>query len=338
MLNANRPKEIAPQYFGKVLLGLGLHTKKITQRESDHRLKKAVIFHRKALVNVFKNFKLPFPADFDVTNVTKTDKPISNNGLTVVTLTETSTEKTNQCHHFKLSNNGIYKNGNIDNIEIGKPTVKIKKQFGGWSEMQIHYTPETLLSELRAQGVLIQPTTDGNLFLDGEMSDLQFSAVKNLKPQIINFLESRNYRFAPNEHFFNDLAGCRKLFDLSNDAARRFIEYLHKKLEPAQTLEINFNQPTTEAYKAELKLIAEIERSDDLDKLKTAADDFIETHKRTRGFSDWLVNETPLFQIKIFDNSKLVESSVGNAVQVSIIALFWSGEFPDIKHEAASGK
>lgn len=127
MINANRPKEIAAQYFGKVLLGLGLHTKKITRRSSEHRLKKAVIFDRNTLINLFKNFKLPFPDNFNVTNVTKNDKPINNNGLTVVTLTEKSADGASQCYQSNLSNSATYGTGNIGNIKNPETNGNKKK-------------------------------------------------------------------------------------------------------------------------------------------------------------------------------------------------------------------
>lgn len=192
--------------------------------------------------------------------------------------------------------------------------------------MQTIYTAQTLLSELQTNGVILQPTADGNLFLDGEMSDAQFLAVKELKPQIV-YLISQNqvFLFGSNEYLFNNFEGCFRIFDSSNESAIRFIEYL-RKVETTKSLEINFNQPTSKAYKAELKLAAAIEKAihneDNLQNLRQLSDEFIKTHNRNCVFADWMIDETPLFTVKIFFDQNETDYLIGNAVQSAIFCLY----------------
>ena len=117
MMNADRPKEIAPQSFGKMIFGLGLKTKKILKRDSDHRTKKALIFDAERLGYLFKIYNLPVSEDFNVTNVTKSDNSNENNGLAMVTSNGSSNENDPVCYQPNSSNKSTYENGNIGNIK-----------------------------------------------------------------------------------------------------------------------------------------------------------------------------------------------------------------------------
>ena len=122
MMNANRKKEIAAQSFGKMIFGLGLKTKKIVKRSSQHRTKKALIFDAERLAYLFRIYNLPVSEEFNVTNVTKTDNPSKNNDLTMVTSSSPSNGNGTVCYQPNSSKESTYKNGNIGNIknaEIG---------------------------------------------------------------------------------------------------------------------------------------------------------------------------------------------------------------------------
>lgn len=119
-INAKRQKEIEIRYFGKLIIGLGLHTKKILRRDSDHRDKKAIVFDYNRLSYLFKMYDLnstPEFQKFNVTNVTKTDKPNADKRLGLVTLEEKNADAENQCHQTKQSNNSTYGGGDIGDIK-----------------------------------------------------------------------------------------------------------------------------------------------------------------------------------------------------------------------------
>ncbi len=124
MMNANRPKEIAPQSFGKMIFGLGLKTKKIVKRSSEHRTKKAIVFDAERLGYLFQIHSLPVSADFNVTNVTKNDNSNDCKGLEVVTSNGTGNDSGSICYQSKLSNISTYENGNIGNIKNAETEAK----------------------------------------------------------------------------------------------------------------------------------------------------------------------------------------------------------------------
>lgn len=117
MMNADRPKEIAPQSFGKMIFGLGLKTKKILKRDSDHRDKKAIIFDAERLDYLFRIYNLPVSEEFNVTNVTKNGNSNDYKPLEVVISNELSDKQGLVYHHSKLSNISTYKNGDIGDIK-----------------------------------------------------------------------------------------------------------------------------------------------------------------------------------------------------------------------------
>jgi hypothetical protein len=124
MMNADRPKEIAPQSFGKMVFGLGLKTKKIVKRSSEHRTKKAIVFDAERLGYLFQIHSLPVSADFNVTNVTKNDNSNDCKGLEVVTSNGTGNDSGSICYQSKLSNISTYENGNIGNIKNAETEAK----------------------------------------------------------------------------------------------------------------------------------------------------------------------------------------------------------------------
>jgi hypothetical protein len=125
MMNANRPqpKEISAQSFGKMIFGLGLKTKKIVKRSSEHRLKKAIVFDVERLGYLFRIYNLPVSKEFDVTNVTKNDKPLEGIGLAMVTSNGNSNRQENVCYQSNSSNQNTYTNGNIGNIKNAETRV-----------------------------------------------------------------------------------------------------------------------------------------------------------------------------------------------------------------------
>ncbi len=56
------------------------------------------------------------------------------------------------------------------------------------------YTPEILISQLRAEGVILERREGGKLFIDGELSDVWLDAVKRFKPQILDILAAPNIK------------------------------------------------------------------------------------------------------------------------------------------------
>lgn len=202
------------------------------------------------------------------------------------------------------------------------------------------YTAQNLLSELTGQGVLVQPTETGNLFLDGEISDAQFSAIKELKPAIVALLNSRVYRFGTNEHLFFNLDSAFRAFDVSSDAANQFFFALLDRNEnddpnDARLFingdEIIFNQPSQFAYKSELKVCASIRSSEFPAKI---FNEFIDTHAAGASLGEWMQNkDAPLWQVNIFDGEKVIKSAVCNSIQTAILCGYWSAKNPDVKHE-----
>jgi len=124
MMNANRPKEIPPQSFGKMIFGLGLKTKKIVKRSSDHRLKKAIVFDTERLGYLFRIYNLPVSREFDVTNVTKKANFNNDNDLTAVTSNGLDNKQGLVCYQPKPSKESTYGNGNIGNNKNGGTAAK----------------------------------------------------------------------------------------------------------------------------------------------------------------------------------------------------------------------
>jgi hypothetical protein len=131
MMNANRPqpKEISAQSFGKLIFGLGLKTKKIVKRSSEHRLKKAIVFDIERLGYLFRIYNLPVSQEFDVTNVTKNANSFSNSGLSVVTNNGLGNEQDLVCYQPKPSKESTYGNGNIGNNKSNGTGAKQLKVF-----------------------------------------------------------------------------------------------------------------------------------------------------------------------------------------------------------------
>jgi hypothetical protein len=129
MMNADRQKEISSQGFGKMILGLGLKTKKIVKRSSDHRLKKAIVFDAARLGYLFKIHSLPVSQEFNVTNVTKTHNSNTSSHLAVVTNSNSDKIQDSICHQPNLSKETSYKNGNIGNKHITEIATKVKTAF-----------------------------------------------------------------------------------------------------------------------------------------------------------------------------------------------------------------
>lgn len=117
MMNAGRQKEIAAQSFGKMIIELGLFTKQILCRSSQHRRKRAIVFDYERLGYLFKIHNLPVSKEFNVTNVTKTRKTNDDKGLEVVTLNETNPEQEKVCDQAKRENKSTYESGHIGHIE-----------------------------------------------------------------------------------------------------------------------------------------------------------------------------------------------------------------------------
>lgn len=202
------------------------------------------------------------------------------------------------------------------------------------------YTAQTLLSELTTQGVFIQPTTAGKLRLDGELTDLQFEAVKELKPELINLLNSRVYRFGTNEHLFFNLNSAFRVFDVSNEAANQFFFELVNRNEnddpndPRLFIngdEIIFNQPSIYAYKSELQICESIRDGEIPAKVFS---EFIRTHSAGVPLGEWMqLKDAPLWQVNIFDDKGQIEFAVCNSVQAAIMCGFYSAKNPDAKHD-----
>ena len=205
-----------------------------------------------------------------------------------------------------------------------------------------NYTAQTLLSELQNQGVVIQPASGGNLFVDGEMTAEQLEAVKVLKPQIINAInKNQTFRFAENEYLLWDMEKCLQIFSVENESACRVAGYIAKKdnsLKENGKDSICFCYPTSSAYIAALKLAEGVlmNESGEItgESLKTIADEFIKSHLLTNQISDWMQErDAPLWQIKILFNSEQLDNQIGNAVQVAIIAAVWAAMEPECHTE-----
>jgi len=128
MMNANRPKEIAAQSFGKMIFGLGLKTKKIVKRNSDHRLKKAIVFNAERLGYLFRIYNLPVSKEFNVTNVTENDNYNNDIGLSAVTSGYSSDGQGSVCYQTNSSKESTYSNGNIGNIKSAEISANGNKQ------------------------------------------------------------------------------------------------------------------------------------------------------------------------------------------------------------------
>lgn len=121
MLNYDRKKkEISSQYFGKLLSGLHIKTKKILTHKSSYRQKKAIIFDYERLGYLFKIHNLPVTKEFNVTNVTELNNSNNDNDLPLVTNETVSVNSNGQRHQVKLTNNNSYENGDIGDIESVK--------------------------------------------------------------------------------------------------------------------------------------------------------------------------------------------------------------------------
>ncbi len=130
MMNANRPKEIAAQSFGKMIFGLGLKTKKIVKRSSEHRLKKAIVYDAERLGYLFRIHNLPVSREFNVTNVTENDNYSNNIALSAVTSDYSGNGQGSVCYQANLSKESSYANGNIGNIKnVGIQAKEIKLEI-----------------------------------------------------------------------------------------------------------------------------------------------------------------------------------------------------------------
>ncbi len=120
------------------------------------------------------------------------------------------------------------------------------------------YTPEILISQLRAEGVILEKREGGKLFIDGELSTVRLEAVKKLKPQILDILDAPViYRFGANEFLFDDLEKSLQIFSSENESANRFIRYLvnHGEQQAENGLPgVMFKFPTLNAYKSDLRI------------------------------------------------------------------------------------
>ncbi len=208
--------------------------------------------------------------------------------------------------------------------------------------MQINYTPEILLSELQTQGVIVQTLTGGNLFLDGEMSDAQFEAIRTFKPQIINLInENQVYRFGSNEYLLRDLEKCLQIFSVENESACRVAQYIARvetKMKETCVDSICFCYPTSAAYSAALKLADGVLMSEAGEitdtSLKALTDGFIKCHLLSNQITDWMQErDAPLWSIKILHNGEQLDIQIGNAVQIAIIAAVWSAINPECHTE-----
>lgn len=120
MMNADRKQEISSQAFGKMILGLGLKTKKILKRSSDHRDKKAIVFDIARLGYLFKIHNLPVSQEFNITNVTKNDNHNNSSGLSSVTNGNSDNKGELVYHQTNLSKETVYRNGDIGDIQKPK--------------------------------------------------------------------------------------------------------------------------------------------------------------------------------------------------------------------------
>lgn len=128
MINANRQKEIDIRYFGKLIIGLGLHTKKILRRDSDHYEKKAIIFDYKRLNYLFTIYDLLVTEEFNVSDVSKGNNPTKDTGLDLLTLNGNGIKNENQCQQANLSNQNTYATADIADIKPSENNGHNKKK------------------------------------------------------------------------------------------------------------------------------------------------------------------------------------------------------------------
>lgn len=118
-INAKRQKEIEIRYFGRLLGvgGLQLDTEKILRRSSDHYEKRAIIFDYERLGYLFQMYDLPVPDDFNVSNISKTDKSNNIKGLDVLTLNKNTENGGAKCQQANSSNLSTYAVADIADIK-----------------------------------------------------------------------------------------------------------------------------------------------------------------------------------------------------------------------------
>lgn len=201
------------------------------------------------------------------------------------------------------------------------------------------YTPEILISQLRAEGVILEKREGGKLFIDGELSDVWLDAVKRLKPQILDILDSPIiYRFAENEYLFDDLETSLGIFSYENESANRFIRYLVNNGEQQAENGLPcamFNFPTLNAYKADLRIADAVlmhERGEiTANEFKQVAKDYVEAHTLfTQPLTEWMQDEdAPLYQIDVKANGERLADAIGNTIQTAITSAYWSAVNPE---------
>ena len=207
----------------------------------------------------------------------------------------------------------------------------------------MNYTAQKLVYELRRQGVKLEKRNTGKLFIDGELFPEQLVALKSLKPQILDILDSPVvYRFGENEFLFDDLETSLQIFSSGNESANRLILYLMKHGERQKekiTKFMMFNYPTIEAYKTDLRVadaILQMERCEiSTAEFKCFCNDYIEAHSPNgQPFGEWMQEkDAPLYNIRIYQNSERIAEAIGNTIQTAITLAFWSAVNPETNHE-----
>ncbi len=196
------------------------------------------------------------------------------------------------------------------------------------------YTPEILISQLRAEGVILEKREGGKLFIDGELSTVRLEAVKKLKPQILDILDAPViYRFGANEYLFDDLEKSLQIFSSENESANRFIRYLvnHGEQQAENGLPgVMFKFPTLNAYKSDLRIADAVlmhERGRiTANEFKNISQEYVRTHTSNgQLLTEWMQDaDAPLYQIYIHADGKRIAESIGNTIQTAITSVFWS--------------
>lgn len=128
------------------------------------------------------------------------------------------------------------------------------------------------------------------------------------------------------------------IFDIDNETGMKVIQYLHQcgeKYTQANQIFINYNQPTVEAYEAEISLIEAIRQREAKqisgEALKTILDHYIKTHSPNADLSPdkWTGDDVPLYYIRFLLNGEELEAYTANIIQVYLISAMWQTITPE---------
>lgn len=135
---------------------------------------------------------------------------------------------------------------------------------------------------------------------------------------------------------------CDKdVFDVSNKTGSKVIHYLfqlNEKYGAATAKFINLNQPTVEAYNAEVDLVDGIKmreaRMIGSKALRTIVDHYIKTHDPNADLSQpWTKDEVQLIYLELFLNAELLDAYTCNEIQGQIITALWQTTHPEASVE-----